>query len=234
MAGGRGKHKSSQWLLSKDDFLELGNRLHIPDCVSEQAFELFCKEKRKDEEGKRRRVRRHNIYCWAALYLYKSGRNEGCPLTMKNVAGVCGILEKELWRLMRDREEYSLMRSYATASDLFPKFAAVFKLSIEERRKVLPLIHKLSQQFPSCSPDSVLSYAFYCVIGPTRKLPHGYDQSRKRQRKNVESLQGPISARTLTRYLGTSTTVLFRLKKLYEKSLFTPAVGEKKVFSEHL
>lgn len=220
MAAGRGRHKSQKWLLTNDDFLELGNRLHLPDCVSELAFKCFCREKRKDEETKKARPRRYNLYCWAALYLYKVGREEDYPITMKDVASVCQIPEKHLWKLMRNREEYSLMSNYATASDLFPKYGALFQLSIEERRKVLPLIHKLSHQFPSCSPDSVLSYAFYCVVGPTRRLPQGFNKSDKRRWEKVTDgrMRGPISARTLTKFLGTSTTVLFRLKKLHESS----------------
>ena len=205
--------------------MELGQRLCIPDAIAEQAFESFCKEGAKDERvGK---VRKFSLYSWAGLFLYKVGRGEGCPLTMKAVAGVCGISEKELWRLMKDRREFSLMRSYTPAHELFPKFAAVFRLSIEERRKVLPLIHQIQQKFPSCSPDSILSYAFYSVIGPSRAFPRGFDKRAikgQKGKKRKECMAGPISARLLTKYLGTSTTVLFRIKKLYEKSI---SEGEK-------
>ena len=200
--------------LVKADLQELGEKLNLPEPVSERAWYFYTQKRAKGATQKQR----VSPFLWAALCLYKASTEQQCCLTIKDICKVCVVAERKLWKLLRRESEHELLSYQLSAQDLFPKYAGMFNLSIPERRKAASLIKANTQLYPGFSPTTILASSLYEVVSLDR-----------RQQQQMTTLEQPssslasakevlgrhvVSARFLCSILSTSTTGLFRMRKM--------------------
>ena len=110
--------------LVKADLQELGEKLNLPEPVSERAW-YFYTQKRANGATQKQRV---SPFLWAALCLYKASTEQQCCLTIKDICKVCVVAERKLWKLLRRESEHELLSYQLSAQDLFPKYAGMIPI----------------------------------------------------------------------------------------------------------
>ena len=212
-----------------EDFLEMGERLRIPDAVSWQACSMFKRKMEELSEVRRKRgmendggggkgnkrgngdhdyknnnkvpggasmskTREKKIMCqpqdrrtpsgiWKAYFLYKACRQQQCPILLRQVAVACDVSERTLWKHMLQQKDYSLLKTFVSAEQLFNRNAALFTMSHAERRTALQTIRTLSRDYSELGSKTILSYALFHVLGPERR------KRRKEERESQKRVQ---------------------------------------------
>ena len=238
-------------------FLEVGERLKMPDAVSWQAFALFSKQMQvlllkksqrldkgiqKGQQAKKNNKKKAFLGCripaklWSAYFVYKAARDFDCPFLLKQVAEACEVSEKGLWRLMLQQQDHALLTTHVSAEHLFYKYAELFQLRVSERKEALAMVRQISKEHCELSSKTILAHCLFLILGPKRRQQkrdratseqngrqpltareraiHGWGLSTAARQEMKLAPPQPMSARALCQALGTSTTSMFRLKRL--------------------